>query len=313
MYTVIVVDYNTIEKTIDYIKHCKRQLIQQDMFHAIVVDNGTRTDTLDIVNSVFGEGEKIVTSLEKETYLYNSKQFGEIVLCLAKENLGYAKGNNLGASLAKEVFRDSYYLICNNDLIIKEVIELKKVTDVFNDYPQVAVIGPYIEGVDGSVQNPHKYQNAFCKLILWYWNIMFFHLFENAICDIDYDGKSKVCDWVTGCFLFVKADAFEKAGMFDEHTFLYGEELILCKRLESIGFSCYFYNNIRIIHNHGETVKKSVSIIDNVKYCYDSMFYFYKEYIHTADWMLVWAQLNFRLYKMLYVFKQMLKKIARKE
>lgn len=308
MYTVIVVDFNTIEKTIEYLQHCEKRLKQGEMFHAVIVDNGTRNDTLDVVHEVFGEEEKLATSLGKEVYLYEDSKYRKILLCLAKENLGYAKGNNLGVNLAKEVFHDPYYLICNNDLTITEGIDLNEVTKVFVENPQIAVIGPYTEGLDGSIQNPHKFQSAFRKLILWYWNMTLFHVFEKMICDIDYDGKSRTCDWVTGCFIFVKAEAFENVGMFDEHTFLYGEELILSKKLESKGYCCYFCDNIKIIHSHGETVKKAVSTIDNAEYSYNSMYYFYEKYVHTSKWLLLCAQVNFRLYKIIFSLKQVIKK-----
>lgn len=311
MYTIIVVDFNTIEKTIDFLLHCEKRLMQEDVFRAIIVDNGTRNDTMNVVNSLFGKGKRLANLCNREAYLYENDKQRKIVLCLAKENLGYAKGNNLGVKIAKEVFGTPYYLVCNNDLLISEVIELKKVTEVFKANPRIAVIGPYTEGLDGSVQNPHKFQSAFCKLILWYWNMTFFHVFEKMICDIDYDGRSKTCDWVTGCFLFIKADAFEKVGLFDEYTFLYGEELILSKRLKSIGMDCYFYNDIKIIHNHGETVKKSISTIDNVKYTYNSMNYFYKEYMQTSNWLLMWSEINFKLYKIVFSFKQIIKRLLK--
>lgn len=313
MYTVIVVDFNTIEKTIEYLQHCEKRLMQEEIFHAVIIDNGTRHDTVDLLNRALGEGKLLKTSLGKEVYSYEENKCRKVLLCLAKENLGYAKGNNLGVRLAREIFGDPYYLICNNDLIITKCIELKKVTEVFVKNPRVAVIGPYTEGVDGSVNNPHKFQSAFRKLILWYWNMIFFRAFEKIVCDIDYDGRSKECDWVTGCFVFVKADAFERAGMFDEQTFLYGEELILSKRLESIGCCCYFYNDMKIIHNHGETVKKSISTINNVKYTYDSMGYYYKEYVHTSKWLLAWAEINFKLYKIMFLVKEVVKKMMRRD
>ena len=56
--------------------------------------------------------------------------------------------------------------------------------------------------------------------------------------------------------MIFKTSAFIDCGMFDENTFLFGEEAILAERLKNIGKSCYYYPSVTIIHEHGKTISK---------------------------------------------------------
>ena len=43
-------------------------------------------------------------------------------------------------------------------------------------------------------------------------------------------------DYIRGSFMFFRAAALEEAGYFDDHTFLYFEEPIVCTRLNRKGY-----------------------------------------------------------------------------
>ena len=65
-------------------------------------------------------------------------------------------------------------------------------------------------------------------------------------------------DVVSGAFFAVKAEAFLEVGMFDEGTFLYGEENILAFKLKSKGYISYVLNNHNFLHHHSVSISKSI-------------------------------------------------------
>ena len=87
MVSMIIVDYKSMDKTIEYIKECVWNI--EGLNHFVIVDNGSEVPFK----------PRKITVEGKEVYVVS---FGE--------NGGYAKGNNLGAKTAKEIWNDDYYI-----------------------------------------------------------------------------------------------------------------------------------------------------------------------------------------------------------
>jgi len=54
--------------------------------------------------------------------------------------------------------------------------------------------------------------------------------------------------WIIGAFLLFPLEVFRRIGMFDEGTFLYGEENIIGAKLHSIGRGFFFEPAAKIRH-----------------------------------------------------------------
>lgn len=293
MYSLIVVDYCSMEKTIKYIEHVKKMILDIPFFHAVIVDNAEKENGLELCKEKWGESE--IRYLEKKIYIFRLEKM-TVVYCHAGENLGYARGNNLGVYIARETFQDKYYLISNNDLVIKQKISWKRIEKVFSQDSRIAVVGPQIIGLNGEHQSPQKRVGAFNYLIASYWMKYFFPKWKS---DLDYDGQSKACYRLMGCFLFVKAEPFEKVNGFDPKTFMYAEEMILSEKLRKYNYYCYYWNDMIVIHEHGATTKKTSSILQNLTWSFQSCFYYYEKYRHTSFILLFLAKINFNVYKMI--------------
>lgn len=75
---------------------------------------------------------------------------------LNKENLGFAKGNNVGYQYAKAHYSPDFMVIMNNDVLIEDPEFLKKVQKVY-DETKFDILGPDILAVKTGVhQNPMK-------------------------------------------------------------------------------------------------------------------------------------------------------------
>ncbi len=303
MYSLIVVDYNSIEATCRYIESYSACL-KNGPVHAVIVDNGNRSDTLSAARAHMA-AEPVECTFEGRTLWRFATGKMDVIYCASGENMGYARGNNLGVRIADHFFADPYYIISNNDLILPEELDLTAVTDWFEKHPETAVIGPRVVGVDGIAQSPRKDQSAFTKLIGWYWCMGPLKKWVDDICHSAQEGP---CDWIMGCFMVIRADAFRQVGGFDENTFLFAEEMILSARLEKAGLQVCYVPAFTVIHNHNATVKKTFAVQQGFQLSFDSNCYYYKHYRNASAFLLTFAKLNFAIYKNLYPLRQMLKK-----
>lgn len=84
------------------------------------------------------------------------------------------------------------------------------------------------------------------------WNILpFLRTKKGRVNILQQKPSNSICYWVCGAFMMVKADYFLQAGMFDDSTFLYFEEVILAERLLQINKKVYFLADVEVLHYEG--------------------------------------------------------------
>ncbi len=175
------------------------------------------------------------------------KKYKNVECYLAKDNLGYAKGNNLGLSMVKT----KYALVLNPDTILDKnainnfFLNVKKSLDF-------AIIGPAIQ---------EKKDNLNKELI-----------FKNDLIEVEY---------VKGFAMFLNLEQFKEIGFFDENFFIYLEEIDLCKRLKKAGKKIFLDKNIIINHlgasSHNKSFDFQMNLSRNWHWMW-STFYFKKKY-----------------------------------
>jgi GT2 family glycosyltransferase len=317
MYSLIVVDYNSPVETIAYINRCQKALITHGALHIVIVDNASDKRFLELLSDAFGTyTDQPISHLGKTVQCF--QQDGcSLCYCCSGENMGYARGNNLGAKVAKALWNDPFYIISNNDLVFNDVVDLTPAEDLFAKHPEIGAIGPRIISALGAPQSPNHWQGAFHRLILNTWlgaagAIMSEHAYqklENRFCTSTVsDATTGPCAWISGCFMIVERDAFFEAGMFDEHTFLYAEEMILSRRMEKVGKEIWFCRDIEVVHKHAQTTRKALSVIRMRQMDFESCLYYYQTYEQTSRILLKLAKWNFVLYKKAFYLWQIVKK-----
>ena len=60
--------------------------------------------------------------------------------------------------------------------------------------------------------------------------------------------QRRAVEWVTGCCLLVRRECWERLGGFDEDYFLYYEDVDLCRRARSAGWSVWYDPTVRVTH-----------------------------------------------------------------
>ena len=220
-------------------------------------------DQITIVITSYKSEEKIIKCLKsinnqcKIIIIENSKDlsFKEKIekafintSCLvAGENLGYAKGNNLGISKVET----KYALILNPDA----ELEINTLNNFFNTTKKIkdfAIIGPAIQ----DQKNSEKKIETLTEV-----------------------------DSVKGFAMFLNLEQFKDVGFFDDNFFIYLEEIDLCKRLKKKKKKIYLDPNILINHqggsSHEEQYNFEMELSRNWHWMW-SIFYFTKK--HQGFW-----------------------------
>lgn len=246
MYSLIITDYKTINSTIGYIgrflKYC------MDHVDIVIVDNSNAGE-----GRAFLDKDEIpyTVSRFKNRNVYRFKKFGEAIYLIdASENGGYSKGNNLGAALSDELFNNPYYIFSNHDVEFRGNFSLESLTKIFHENKDVGVIGPNVIAPDGGRQNPRKSMGFISQMLLQPYNTMWLGCrFNKWLWNLG-DHRQGYCGWVSGSFMMVRRESFEKVKGFDESVFLYAEEMILSERLRNQGIHTFYAPQVTVIHHH---------------------------------------------------------------
>ena len=170
------------------------------------------------------------------------KKFTNVECIIAGENLGYAKGNNLGLSKVKT----KYALILNPDAILqKNTIENFFLTA--DKLKTFAIIAPAIQ--ESNTETKIKSLTPVTS--------------------------------VKGFAMFMNLEEFKSIGFFDKNFFIYMEEIDLCKRLVDEKKIIFLDPEIIIKHqggsSHDEEYNFEMELSRNWHWMWSS-FYFSKKY-----------------------------------
>lgn len=309
MVSLIVVDYKTIPKTLEYICNFFTSFNDVQKINIIIIDNYENSAIgLSILEEKAQIEQKIIISNIKEQ-IHKATFMGRPLLYVcAKKNIGYARGNNLGAKVSFHYFQDKYYLFSNNDLRFERHYLLEQLIQPFKEDESIAVVGPCIVDLAKKQQSPRKKISAWKQLFLSYYDMLLPKGLKitNYITDMDYDATSKSCYWVSGSFMLVDAEKFHEVNGFDEGTFLFYEEAILSERLRLKGFGMYFQQQLEVIHEHGQTTNRLFSAVQRIHYSFDSAIYYFCQYRQLNIVICVLAKINYFIFNILFSIKKMI-------
>lgn len=179
-------------------------------------------------------------------------KFPSVKLIKSKENLGFAKGNNL----AIRQCRGRYIALVNPDVIVFPGC-LDALADFLDENPKVGNVGPRVFNPDMSMQSTCRrfptLWNNFCsatRLESIFQGNRFFageHMFY-----FPHDRTLRV-DVIVGCFSMIRREAFDTVGLLDEELFMYGDDVDWCRRARNAGWEVVFHPGGQAIHDRGKT------------------------------------------------------------
>jgi len=297
MFGIIIVNYKTDDRVIKYVTE---EIPKIAADHKIVIVNNAAVEQS---NVKLAEGCRGVVVSAPDAVDPQSQVF---VLGIA-ENLGFAKGNNAGVEFLLRHFQLDYLLFSNCDLYFIDSQVVDRLIVKMNTTPDIGIIGPCLVTFSGVRLSPVT------EMLAWKTEILpnlFYPLFgflrsmgKNPGSQIGEDVEGD-CDIFSGAFFLARTSAFLKAGMFDTNTFLYCEEPILAARMKKTGFRIYYYNKVRVFHEHYVT-EKTLDISDvTTKHRYNSNRYYQKEYQKLNRFELMMYDLSYFIFW--YVWKPLI-------
>jgi len=254
--SVIIVNYN-VKEFLQNLIHSLQKAVSKINHEIIVVDNASDDGSVEFIR----------------------EKFPNINLIVNQTNLGFSKANNIALKIAKGKF----ILLINPDTIVSEDT-ITKMIEFLNEHPDAGLAGCKILNPDGSLQLACRRSfpgpwTSFCKVAGFSTLFPKSKLFAKYNLTYLDENSTYEVDAISGSFMMMKREVYEKVGGFDEQFFMYGEDLDLCYRIQKNGYKVYYYPGTQIIHYKGESTKRSS--LDETNIFYNAMHLFVKKHFSS--------------------------------
>lgn len=269
--SIIILSFNTKDLILDCLISLFKQYekeITAKQYEIIVVDNASTDTTLETLRT--------------------SKMASKIKIISNDKNYGFAKGCNIGVKHANGI----NYLFLNSDTQVEDH-GISSMVEYLEKEEEIGILGGRLENPDGTVQETAGSFYTVGQTLLMLIGLEragFIRTAPNTI--------SKV-DWVSGGAMMVKKSVFEKLKGFDEHFFMYMEDMELCFRAKNLGYLTYYYPSVTIIHREHGSSNRSFA----VTHIYEGILYFYWKHKTPLEYRFVRFILRFKAQVLILVGK----------
>jgi len=197
--------------------------------------------------------------LTGEPALRRKAEMGFKLVYFKHENNGYGGGNNFAIRMAHEA-GSQYHLVVNPDIWFgPEVLpELIGYMSVHHDVGQMM---PKVLYPNGDVQRLAKLSPTPMDIIGRFLFPGFLVRKRNArfeLRDSEYKMMLNV-PFLSGCFMMFRMSALLEIEMFDEHFFMYGEDVDISRRMHA-RYKTLFYPKVTIYHKFSRASHKSLKL-----------------------------------------------------
>jgi len=243
--SIVIVSFNTRE----LLRRCLASLpagAAPRTTEVIVVDNASRDGSVEMVRA----------------------EFPDVQLIASDENLGFARGTNLGLAAARGRFR----MWLNSDCETPAG-GLALLLDHLERHPEAGCAGPRLEYADGRVQPSAQAFPQPSILFLRLLNVralarprflrafwrgaspLFGRMAAGYVRALDPGAGARPVDWISGACLVAPADVAEAVGPLDEGYFMYCEDTDWCRRVHALGREVHFVPEAVVLHHVGASRK----------------------------------------------------------
>lgn len=221
--SIIIVSYNTAKITIN----CLKSILQDKgltvtPFEIIVIDNNSQDDSV-----------KKIEEFRKTTNC-------PLKIIKNKDNAGFGKANNQGLKIAQ----GNYLLFLNSDTIVLHSA-ISQSLDWLSSHPESCICTAQLLNLDGTIQASGGFFPTLINVFTWCLSLDDLPLVNRVIKPLhphtpNFYTHDKFYtldhsqDWVTGAFMLTRKPLLDKTNGFDEHYFMYGEEVELAYRIKQI-------------------------------------------------------------------------------
>ncbi len=224
------------------------------------------------------------------------------------ENVGFARGNNQ----ALESARGKYILLINPDTVVQEDT-ISTMVRFFEENADVGLAGCKVLNPDGTFQlacrrsfpTPWVAFTKITGLARLFPRSRLFGKYNLTYLSPD---ESYDLDAVSGSFMMLRKQVYDKVGGLDESFFMYGEDLDWCYRIQRSGWKIYYVHSTKIIHFKGESTRRSD--IDEIKMFYEAMHLFVRKHVRRSFFFSITLRTAITVVSWLAAVKEFLRPLA---
>lgn len=222
--SIIILTYNSSPYVLNLIKSIGLLSPNQKDTEIIIADNLSTDDTVSKVSNL-------------------KSQISNFKLIENEKNLGFGAGINRASKEA----RGEYLLFINPDTEFEKG-NINDLTSVFDKFEKVGIVGGKLIDKNGCAEKS-------CGRFFGLFEILLTALGLDEVFGVRTSPKEiKRVDFVSGGFMMIKKDLFDKLNCFDENFFMYMEDVDLCFRAKKMEFLTYFTPHAVMEHaSHGSS------------------------------------------------------------
>lgn len=206
---IVILTWNQRDLTLDCLASLAGMSYPSDRLQIVVVDNGSRDDTVTAVHERFPN----VTVLENG------------------DNLGFAEGNNVGIRHALQG-QTEYVMLLNNDTVVDAQM-LSILVQALHQHPQVGIVGPKMLYFDPP-------DLIWCAGNRIDWRMGGSVRLQAEEPDTTTAQSPRAVDFITACGILLRRQVIEQIGLLDPRFFIYYEETDWCVRASRVGWSIFY-------------------------------------------------------------------------
>ncbi len=226
--SIVIVSWNTCE----LLEQCLASIYAHPpsvAFETIVVDNASRDGSAQAVRQGYPQARLIENA----------------------DNVGFAQANNQ----AIEVCRGEMVLLLNPDTRVLPGA-LDALAQFMDQHPTAGAAGSRVLNPDGTLQQscyPAPTLGRELWRLLHLDRLRAYGVYDMTSWDVRH---SREVDAVLGASLMVRRSVFDQVGALDPEYFFTGEEIDLCHRIRSAGWSIHWAPQAEIIHYGGQSSRQ---------------------------------------------------------
>jgi N-acetylglucosaminyl-diphospho-decaprenol L-rhamnosyltransferase len=230
-WAAVVVNYNYG----DLLEPCVRSILDETsagLPDVVVVDNGS-TD---------GSAQRLSAALPG------------VRVVAAPGNVGYARGANLGIAATGA----PVVAVLNGDVELAPGVAAAMIAAIEAD-PRLGAVGPRVLNLDGSVypsarSDPGLFVAAAHAVFGLVWRT---NPWTRRYRQLDVDPtRAREVDWVSGAAVWLRREALDDVGGWDERYFMYMEDVDLCLRLRRAGWRVEYQPSGEVVHVQGASTSQ---------------------------------------------------------
>ncbi len=192
------------------------------------------------------------------------EQYSETRYLPFKENLGYARGVNVGIKNST----GKYILILNPDIIVTSSA-IDRMIKYMAKHPDIGILGPRVLNFNGTHQKtyfsyykpitiPARRNSLLAKIG------PFKRALDNFLMSDADPAKLQTPDWLMGSALMASREAINKVGLMDERFFMYFEDVDWARRFWHNDCKVVYYPESTMYHYHQRESSSRLGILDAI-------------------------------------------------